>query len=305
MWTCGALLRPVASQRSAQANAAMVRRRNPKHFIIYSDQNPEGSRAISRTQLETLRPGACACHCGWTTPPSATATALPSSSLPTDGRRRQASLATADGLSRGLLHQAAVVAVLWRLMSCEAAYGPRSAIPATERVFFHEYSHHLMMQAARSPVPRMVCRRLRRISSPRRRSTHDGAGRDRRSAANRVYGACWTDKSLPIEPGCCVGTYGDVSKLPREQRQLLYGRGWLLTHYLTSWSRRGKASSTHYLARSIGQGITTSKPRRRPRSAISRGSRQELNAYRQRSTLQYFKVPAKKINPRARRQSDR
>ena len=293
---CGALLR---QSRSAE------RRRTPpgttaqsKHFIIYADQNPKAlarlrhaAREISTRRVRVLL--------RMDDPVIGDGNRLTVYVAADRCRRQQASLATPTGFLSGFYTRSGRRGSL-ALMSCEADTAPK-AIPAAERVFYHEYSHHLMMQELDHPYPEWYVEGFAEyLSAPM--FEHDGVGRDRRSAATRI-GACWTNKSLPIDQvaGWDLRRRNQIA----ERAAAATLRTCLAADPLrTSWNRRGKANWTHYLARSIGRHHHL-QPRRRPRSAISRALRQELNAYRQRSTLQYFKIPAKKINPRARRQSDR
>ena len=118
-------------------------------------------------------------------------------------------------------------------------------------------------------------------------------GRSGSALRRNAIGACWT-KNRYRSTRFWGGTYGDVSKLPKEQRQLLYERAWLLVHYLFMEPTRQGQLDHYLLAVSAG-----TPPPTAAQTAFGDLTRleKELNAYRQRSTLQYFKIPAKKINP--------
>jgi tetratricopeptide (TPR) repeat protein len=87
-------------------------------------------------------------------------------------------------------------------------------------------------------------------------------------------------------------SYGDITKLPKEQRQLLYERGWLLVHYLfMEPTRRGQLD--RYLA-AIASGTAPLKAAQEAFGDLGQLEK-ELNRYRDSRTLKYFKIAAAKM----------
>lgn len=99
----------------------------------------------------------------------------------------------------------------------------------TATVLYHEYTHHLMFQQLDRPYPEWYIEGFAEFfSSPS--FERDGSVLLGRAAQHRAYGLLYT-KQLPVER-LLTGSYGDVNKLTDEERESLYGEGWLLVHYL-------------------------------------------------------------------------
>jgi hypothetical protein len=110
-----------------------------------------------------------------------------------------------------------------------------------ETIFFHEYAHHLMFQALNSALPEWVVEGFAEMMSTAS-FEKDGAVWLGRVAKHRSMGLFWGE-SMPLEM-LLSANYGQVSDGLKES---IYGRGWLLTHYLTFAPER-KGQLGEYIA---------------------------------------------------------
>lgn len=96
-----------------------------------------------------------------------------------------------------------------------------------DTIFFHEYAHHLMFQSIDRPLPEWVVEGFAEFMSTVKfeRNGDIGIGLP---AYHRAWGILEGDR-LPLETMLA----GNYSKISVEQRESIYGRGWLLVHYLT------------------------------------------------------------------------
>lgn len=107
-----------------------------------------------------------------------------------------------------------------------------------ELIFFHEYAHHLMMQALDRPYPEWLVEGFAEFMSTAT-FERNGSVILGRAAQHRAYGL-YEGQRLPLQQLLS----GNYSNLTMDQRESIYGRGWLLTHYLTfEPSRRGQLDS--------------------------------------------------------------
>ncbi len=264
-----------------QANAAWYEAQS-KHFIIYADQSPK-ALADFGTRLEKFDQ-AVRVLLKMDDPVIGDGNRLTVYVLPTDADVRKLA-----GDTTGFLSGFYTGRATGSLAYIAKRNGPEGNSGA-ESVLYHEYSHHLMMQQLDHPYPEWYVEGFAEyLSAPM--FEHDGSVGI--GAPPQRDWSLLDKKSLPIDQ-VLGGTYGDVSKLPKEQRQLLYERAWLLVHYLFMEPTRQGQLDHYLLAVSAG-----TPPPTAAQTAFGDLTRleKELNAYRQRSTLQYFKIPAKKINP--------
>lgn len=106
-----------------------------------------------------------------------------------------------------------------------------------QQIFFHEYAHHLQLQFASVALPPWVTEGFAEFFATAR-IEENGDVMVGAPPQYRGYGL-FNTTGLPVEQMVGV-TYG---KLNDEQSDLLYGKGWLLTHYLSfEPSRRGQLS---------------------------------------------------------------
>ncbi len=105
----------------------------------------------------------------------------------------------------------------------------------TETIFFHEYAHHLQLESATYAIPPWAVEGFAEFFATAK-VEKDGSVIIGNAPQYRAYGLFY-ETGLKLEE--MVGaTY---EKLDEGERDLLYGMGWLLTHYLTfEPSRKGQ-----------------------------------------------------------------
>jgi tetratricopeptide (TPR) repeat protein len=117
----------------------------------------------------------------------------------------------------------------------------------TDVVFFHEYAHHLMAEQVTQPVPKWFSEGFAEFYSTAQ-FERDGSVLIGVSPAHRSYGI------FALE-GISYGELLSASyaaKMTAGQEESLYGRGWLLAHYLSFAPERQGQLDT-YLAK-LGKG---------------------------------------------------
>lgn len=164
---------------------------------------------------------------------------------------------------------------------------PRPGELDPQTIFFHEYMHHLQLQGTAAMLPPWVVEGTAEFFSTAR-IEDDGSVGIGAAPGHRALGLYL---SVPIPLESLVGvTY---KKLDLIKRETLYGRGWLLTHYLNFESaRRGQLDK--YLAL-IQRG---SEPLAAAQSAFGelRTLDRELGQYMKRKRFTYAVVPASEIS---------
>lgn len=105
----------------------------------------------------------------------------------------------------------------------------------SQTIFFHEYAHHLQLQATSAAIPKWMIEGTAEFFSTAK-IEKDGSVRFGTPANHRAYDI-FTGRDLPLRE-----MLGDSSgKMTAQQVDELYGRGWLLYHYLNfEPSRRGQ-----------------------------------------------------------------
>lgn len=115
-------------------------------------------------------------------------------------------------------------------VSGSLAYVPVEAVESTDEgadsVFFHEYTHHLMAQDLSRPYPQWYVEGFAEFfSNPK--FDHDGSVWFGRPPVGRGWGLL-RGPTMPVQ-----GLFAGLQpSLTNAQRDVFYGRGWLLTHYL-------------------------------------------------------------------------
>ena len=158
-----------------------------------------------------------------------------------------------------------------------------------DTVLLHEYSHHLMMQDLTRPYPQWLVEGFAEFMSTAK-ADRDGSVVIGAPAHHRVIGLEYGDQ-LPLE----TLLSGRYDKLTREQHESIYGRGWLLTHYLTfEPSRKGQLAA--YVS-ALSRGVD---PLQAAREAFGdlRVLEQDLGKYLGRSRVLSFKIPAAQLKIR-------
>ena len=144
-------------------------------------------------------------------------------------------------------------------------------------VFFHEYAHHLMLQASTAALPEWLVEGSAEFLSTAQLNV-DGTVTFGAAANHRAMGILALHHELPLTM-MIKETYGDLTGW---QTELVYARGWLLTHYLTfEPSRRGQLD--RYVA-GIQRGMTSLESANAAFGELATLDR-ELNRYAERKQL--------------------
>ena len=116
-----------------------------------------------------------------------------------------------------------------------------------DSVFFHEYNHHLMFQQFDQPYPNWYIEGFAELlGTPS--FGKDGSVTIGRAPAHRGWGlvsggGLTTRQLLEAQP----------AKMTVEQRESIYGRGWLLSHYLAFEPSRAGQLQRYFASLSAGQ----------------------------------------------------
>lgn len=157
---------------------------------------------------------------------------------------------------------------------------------SVEQVLFHEYAHHFLFNNFSFAYPAWFSEGFAEFYSTARFEKDGGVGLGI-PAHHRAYGLV-TGKGLTVERLMTLGT----EKLDNVQREAIYGRGWLLTHYLSfEPSREGQLS--RYLT-----ALNAGKPSMEAAVAAFGDLKKldaELDRYMMRRTMKYRKVDAAAI----------
>ncbi|MFP5330372.1 MAG: hypothetical protein ACLGHC_09610 [Alphaproteobacteria bacterium] len=212
-----------------------------KHFIIYADADSDELREYA-TKLETFDQAV------------RIARKMPDPPLTDAGRLTIYTFKDVPALNRLLNTGRAIYGIYFSRASGSLAFvarhkpqGPGEMNP--DNVFFHEYAHHLMLQGLGIYYPPWLVEGFAELLSTAEIGANGsvilGAAANHRSA-----GIFAPDRDFPVS-----AMVGDTTRsLDGWQRELLYSRGWLLTHYLTfEPSRKGQ------LDRYV-EGIRSGKP---------------------------------------------
>jgi tetratricopeptide (TPR) repeat protein len=144
-------------------------------------------------------------------------------------------------------------------------------------VFFHEYAHHLMFQNSSAAYPPWLVEGFAELLSTAIVG-EDGTVTLGAAANHRAGGVFALDHDLTLS--AMVGN--SRRQLNRWQRELVYARGWLLTHYLTfEPSRKGQLE--RYVA-AIQAGAAASEAAKAAFGDLLTLTR-ELDRYAERKTL--------------------
>ena len=265
---------------AAPAQAAWYKA-SSRHFIIYADENPTTLSDFA-TRLERFDQAArILLHMD--DPTVGDGNRLTVYVLPTDADVRKLA-----GDKSGFLSGFYIGKVEGSL-----AYIPRrdKGELGEETVLYHEYTHHLMMQQLDQPYPEWYVEGFAEfLSSPI--FNHDGSVGLGTPRESRMWGLV-SGKQLPLDQ--MLGeTYGDIDKLPNDLRESIYGRGWLLVHYLTMEPKRQGQLSRYILG--IANGMA---PLASAQAAFGdlKQLDKDLSSYMNRSMLKYFKINGGAIHP--------
>lgn len=200
-----------------------------KHFVIYADANPKRLQQFA-AKLERFDQ-AGRVGIGMTDPPVGDGNRLTVFVVPS-----AADVRSIVGDKSGFFDGFYTGRVTGSL-----AYVPKEAVDSSDEgsdaIFFHEYTHHLMAQDLTRPYPEWFVEGFAEFySTPKFAS--DGSV----SFGNAVQGRAWGLFAGPKMPVQSLFS-GLADKRTNAQRDVFYGRGWLLTHYLLmDASRKGQLS---------------------------------------------------------------
>ena len=199
------------------------------HFVIYSDEKPERLREFA-TRLEKFDQAVRFARSMQDNPPG-------------QGNRLTVFVVSNIGQVQKLsqMKDRDIAGFYTGRATGSIAFVPRKAGDGSktdldpDTIFFHEYSHHLMMQELNQPYPEWMIEGFAEFMSTAI-FEKDGSVGLGAPALHRAYDL-FTGVQIPLEK-LLAGNYG---KLSRDERASLYARGWLLAHYLTfETSRQGQ-----------------------------------------------------------------
>jgi tetratricopeptide (TPR) repeat protein len=172
------------------------------------------------------------------------------------------------------------------------AFVPRRGEPnepgsmSADVVFFHEYSHHVMFQIIDKPLPEWIVEGFAEFMSTVRFEKNGDIGIGA-PANHRAYGLL-EGEHLPLE----TMLSGNYSRITVEQRESIYGRGWLLVHYLTfEPSRAGQLERYVDL---LAKGVPGRDAARTAFGDLKKLDK-DLDSYLNRKMLSYLRLPGAKF----------
>jgi hypothetical protein len=278
LWGC---LAAALVSTCAPANAAWYEAKS-KHFIVYADLNPRVLNDFS-TRLERFDQAA-RLLLKMDDPPVGDGNRLTVYVLPTD-----ADVQKLAGDRTGFIAGFYTGRATGSLAFIAKRNGGGGDLGA-EGVLYHEYSHHLMMQQLSHAYPEWYVEGFAEyLSAPI--FEHDGS-----VGIGAPPQRDWTllaSKALPNNV-ILSESYGDITKLPKELRQLVYERGWLLVHYLFMEPKR-QGQLDRYLT-AIANGTPAATAAQSAFGDLGQLEK-ELRAYSDSRTLKYFKISGARITP--------
>ena len=153
-------------------------------------------------------------------------------------------------------------------------------------VLLHEYAHHFMLQTFPGAFPAWLIEGFAEFNSTAKFEKDGGVGLGL-PANHRGYGLLTT---MPIKiEKLLTASVGTLKPVERDQ---LYGRGWLLTHFLTfSQERQGQLST--YISE-INKGTTSLEAAKKAFGDLAQLDR-DLNKYVKQPKITFLNLPADKI----------
>lgn len=274
---------------SAPATAGWYRA-SSKHFVIYSDQKPETLRQFAEN-LEKFD-GAVRAVRGMDDLPLSQGNRVTIFRL-RDAAEVQRLVNDKTGFIQGFYRGRAAGSLAFVAPGESSNARPQSYTgsrmvyqqPNTNlgenTILLHEYSHHLMMQDLRVPYPEWLVEGFAEFMSTAQ-FEKDGSVGLGLPATHRLYGLL-NGTPLPLE----TILSGNYDKITAEQRESIYGRGWLLTHYLTfEPSRKGQLAA--YLT-ALAAGTRPLDAARQSFGDLEALDR-DLEVYLNRTKLRYVRV---------------
>jgi tetratricopeptide (TPR) repeat protein len=156
-----------------------------------------------------------------------------------------------------------------------------------DTIFFHEYAHHLMFQMIDRPLPEWVVEGFAEFMSTVRFEKNGDVGLGV-PAYHRAWGLIEGDQ-LPLE----TMLSGNYSKLTMDQRESIYGRGWLLIHYTTF--EKSRAGQLDHYVDLLSKG-TPALDAARTAFGDLKELDHDLKSYLNRGTMNYLRLPSSKFH---------
>lgn len=265
-----ALLAPsAASARWHEASSA--------HFVVYANDNPEKLRAFA-TRLERFDKA------------MRVRRQVPDAEIGRANRLNVYVVSTVDAVQRlAGRHVSNVAGFYLARASGPVAFVPRKAGSGgkgdldADTIFFHEYAHHFMLGNFSGTFPAWFTEGDAEFHSTAK-IEDDGSVGIGLPANHRAFGAFNVGR-LPLAKMLS----GDTARLSPEQTESLYGRGWLLTHFLSfEASRRGQFMTYLRLLDEGKPGIEAATAAFGDLARLDK----ELDAYIKRPKISYIKIPA-------------
>lgn len=202
-----------------------------KHFVIYADESPKALLDYA-TKLERFD-AAVRTILMMGDPPVGDGNRLTVFVMPTDDDVRKLA-----GDKSGFISGFYTGRATGPLAYVPKRTGNNAGSLGTGTIFYHEYAHHLMMQQLDHPYPEWYVEGFAEfLSTPL--FDKDGSVGLGSPPQHRAWGL-FNGKSLPLET--LIG--GTFSKISKQERESIYGRGWLLVHYLAmGGTRKGQLDS--------------------------------------------------------------
>jgi tetratricopeptide (TPR) repeat protein len=245
-----------------------------KHFIIYANESPKALTDFG-SKLERFDQAVRYVR-GMDDPSIGDGNRLTVFVLPTVGSVQKLA-GDKSGFIAGFYegHASGAVAFVPR----QAGEGPGSLTADT--IFFHEYAHHLMFQIIDRPLPEWVVEGFAEFMSTVRFEQNGDIGIG--GPANHRAWGLFEGAQLPLE-SMLGATY---TRLSDEQRESLYGRGWLLIHYLTF--EKARSGQLDKYVQYISEGTSAIDAARRAFVDLKQLDK-ELKAYLNRSRITYLRM---------------
>lgn len=209
-------------------------RASTKHFVIYSEQDPKGLADYAQ-RLEKFDAAVRLVR------------RMPDHNVGDGNRLTLFVVADAAAVRKIAGDKSGFLAGFYKgRAEGSIAFAPRSKRGdnddlGSDAVLFHEYAHHLMAQDIDTPYPEWLVEGFAELMSTPK-FHRDGSVELGIAPAHRGYGLF--ELKAVSWPAMFAGMN---NRMTNDQRETFYGRGWLLTHYLTfEPSRKGQMDT--YLA---------------------------------------------------------
>jgi cytochrome c-type biogenesis protein CcmH/NrfG len=250
-----------------------------KHFIIYADENPKALLDYA-SRLEKFDQAARTIL-RMDDPAVGDGNRLTVFVLPTDEAVRKLA-GDETGFLKGFYTGRATGSLAY--VPKRSAGQPNGGL-GSDSIFYHEYAHHLMAQQLDHPYPEWYVEGFAEfLSTPQFKK--DGSVGLGAPPQHRAWGL-FNGKSLPLET--LLGGGYQISAISKDERESIYGRGWLLVHFLfMSGKRNGQLD--RYLA-DIAKGAPSLDAARSGFGDL-KALDKELDAYLKQRTVMTFNVAA-------------